>query len=85
MLRLSSPLLVTTHSPFFLNAVNPVEIRVLYRDDDGYAQVVRASDIPGVADFVAEGATMGYLWLEGQLRVGDPLVNSGAPQGTLPF
>jgi predicted ATPase len=74
-----SQLLVTTHSPFFLNGIKPEEIRVVYRDEKGYSQAVRASDIPGVMDFVRAGASMGHLWLEGHLGVGDPLVNAGAP------
>jgi predicted ATPase len=75
-----SQLLVTTHSPFFLNSVRPEEVRVLYRDDHGYTQTVRALDIQGIREFVAEGASMGHLWLEGRFGVGDPLVNAGAPR-----
>ena len=72
-------LLVTTHSPFFLNALRPAEVRVLYRDEDGYTQVATASEIPGVPDFVSEGALLGHLWLEGQFGIGDPLTNQGGP------
>jgi len=73
-------ILVTTHSPFFLNAVRAREVRVLYRDEEGYTRTVRASDVQGVNEFVEAGASMGHLWTEGRLGVGDPLVNSGAPQ-----
>jgi predicted ATPase len=72
-------LLATTHSPFFLNAMRPKEVRVLYRDEQGYTQVERASDIPKINEFVDAGASLGHLWLEGRFGVGDPLVNSGAP------
>jgi len=72
-------LLVTTHSPFFLNALQPQEVRVLYRDEHGYSQALLASEIPGVSEFVSEGAMLGHLWLEGHFGVGDPLVNQGAP------
>ena len=72
-------LLVTTHSPFFLNALRPEEVRVLWRDEQGYTQTRRAADLPGVSEFVAHGALLGQLWMEGQLGVGDPLVNQGAP------
>ena len=72
-------LLVTTHSPFFLNALRPNEVRVLWRDESGFTQAQRASDLAGVPEFVEHGALMGQLWLEGQLGVGDPLVNQGAP------
>jgi len=75
----STQLLVTTHSPFFLNGLRPEEVRVLWRDDQGYTQGLRACDIAGVKEFVAKGALLGHLWMEGQLGVGDPLVNQGAP------
>jgi predicted ATPase len=74
-----SQLLVTTHSPFFLNAMKPQEVRVLYRDEDGFTHVESASDISGISDFIEEGATLGQLWSEGHFGMGDPLVNSGAP------
>jgi predicted ATPase len=77
-----SQLLVTTHSPFFLNGVRADEVRALYRDDQGYTQTVRAADVHGIPQFLDEGAELGYLWIEGHLGVGDPLVNAGAP--TLP-
>jgi predicted ATPase len=72
-------LLATTHSPFFLNGVRPEEVRILYRDEKGHTQVVRASDIQGVREFISAGATMGQLWMEGRFGLGDPIVNSGAP------
>jgi predicted ATPase len=72
-------LLVTTHSPFFLNALRPEEVRVLWRNEQGYTQTQRAVDLTGVPEFVASGALLGQLWMEGQLGVGDPLVNQGAP------
>lgn len=74
-----SQLLVTTHSPFFINALKPAEVRALYRDEQGYTQAVRASDMQGIPEFVEAGASLGHLWLEGRLGVGDPLVNAGAP------
>ncbi len=72
-------LMVTTHSPFFLNALRPQEVRVLYRNEGGYTQATTASDLTGVVQFIDEGALLGHLWLEGHFGVGDPLVNSGGP------
>jgi predicted ATPase len=72
-------LLVTTHSPFFVNALRPEEVRVLYRDSAGYTHAVRAADIEGVHEFMNAGALLGQLWLEGHFSIGDPLVNQGAP------
>ncbi len=75
-------LLATTHSPFFLNALQPEEVRVLYRDEKGFTQTIRAADIRGIPEFLEEGANLGHLWMEGHLKVGDPLVRSGAPSRT---
>ena len=72
-------LLATTHSPFFLNALQPNEVRVLWRDERGYTQAKRLSDMSRVEAFVAEGALLGHLWMEGHFGVGDPLVNQGGP------
>jgi predicted ATPase len=74
-----SQLLVTTHSPFFLNAMRSEEVRVLYRDAKGFTQAVRAADIEGIPAFMTAGGALGDLWMEGHLRVGDPLVRSGEP------
>ena len=72
-------LLVTTHSPFFLNGIRANEVRVLFRDENGYTQSRLASEIQGVDAFMAEGAQLGHLWIEGHFGVGDPLVNAGVP------
>jgi hypothetical protein len=56
------------------------EVRVLYRDEQGFTQAIRASDIRGIPEFIKAGATLGHLWMEGHFGVGDPLVNHGAPR-----
>jgi predicted ATPase len=75
-----SQLLITSHSPFLLNAMCADEVRVLYRDEQGFTQAVRASDIQGIPEFIKAGASLGYLWMEGHFGLGDPLVNQGAPR-----
>lgn len=75
-----SQLLITTHSPFLLNAMRAEEVRILYRDEQGFTQAVRASDIRGIPEFIQAGASLGYLWMEGHFGLGDPLINQGAPR-----
>ena len=75
-----SQLLVTTHSPFFVNGIRPNELWVLYRDPRGYTKARRAADMRGVLDFTNEGALLGHLWMEGHFDVGDPLTASGGPK-----
>ena len=69
----STQLLITTHSPFFLDGLNPKEVRILWRNDDGYTSVRRASDIKEITDLMDTGAQLGNLWTEGWFGVGDPL------------
>ena len=74
----TSQLMVTTHSPFFVNALRASEVWVLYRKEDGYTRARRAADMPGITEFVNTGALLGDLWMEGQFEVGDPLTNAGS-------
>jgi len=76
----STQLMVTTHSPFFVNGLRADELWVLYRDEDGYTQARRASDMPNINAFMEQGALLGDLWMEGQFDVGDPLTNAGGPK-----
>ena len=72
-------LLVTTHSPFFLDALRPQEVRVLWRNQHGHTRTRRIDELRGVSEFVEAGAKLGDLWMEGQFRAGDPLRNQGTP------
>jgi len=74
-------LMVTTHSPFFVNGLKPEELWVLYRDQNGYTQAKRAADMRGIRDFMNQGALLGHLWMEGNFEIGDPLAAPGGPKG----
>ena len=76
-------LLVTTHSPYFLDALRPKEVRILWRDEQGHTQTRPINDVRGVPEFVNAGAYLGDLWMEGQFGVGDPLTGQGAPTADL--
>jgi predicted ATPase len=69
-----SQLLVTSHSPEFLNELQPKEVRVLFRDETGYTQARRVADMEGVMAQVAAGAKLGALWRQGYFEHGDPLL-----------
>jgi predicted ATPase len=74
-----SQVLVTTHSPQFVDALRPDELWVIYRGADGYARTQRASDLPALMSMVDAGGSLGSLWMEGYFDVGDPLLRSGRP------
>lgn len=63
----ASQVLVTTHSPQFVSALKPAELRILHRDADGFTRIECAADMPHVASQVRAGGTLGDLWLEGYL------------------
>jgi predicted ATPase len=73
-------LMVTTHSPFFVNGLRAKELWVLYRDEKGYTKAGRAYDMPNIREFMESGAKLGHLWMEGYFDVGDPLIASGGPK-----
>ncbi len=75
-----SQLLVTTHSPYFVDALRPRELWVLYRDGEGFTRTVRASDMVGVVAQADAGGLLGNLWMEGYFEAGDPLVRGGRPR-----
>lgn len=75
-----SQLLVTTHSPYFVDALRPKELWILYRDGEGFTGTVRASDMKRVSAQVAAGGQLGNLWMEGYFEAGDPLVRGGRPK-----
>jgi predicted ATPase len=70
-------LMVTTHSPFFVNGLKAKELFVIYRDSKGFTQAINSSSMTGVDDFIAEGAQLGNLWMEGHFEAGDPLTAAG--------
>lgn len=71
----NTQLMVTTHSPFFVNSLKPEELWVLYRDEKGFTQAKRTADMPGVKEFMNHGALLGSLWMEDFFDVGNPLKN----------
>ena len=76
----SSQLMITTHSPYFVNGLRAEEVWVLYRDGKGFTVCKRASEMQGIKHFLEAGAKLGDLWMEGFFEVGDPLTNAGGPK-----
>ena len=58
----SSQIFVTTHQPYFVDALSPEETWVLEKGEDGFATIRRVSDDPIVKAMVEEGLPLGSLW-----------------------
>ena len=60
--RNAPQIFVTTHQPYFVDALKPEEIWVLEKATDGFATISRASDDKVVQALVKEGLPLGGLW-----------------------
>ncbi|MER2539764.1 MAG: AAA family ATPase [Azonexus sp.] len=63
--------LVSTHSPDFLNAVGLDEVCWLVKRNGG-TEIRRARDDAQIAAYMADGDKMGYLWKQGFFEGADP-------------
>ncbi|MCK5848004.1 MAG: AAA family ATPase [Caldisericia bacterium] len=59
---------VTTHSPYFVNNMEPNEVWLCTRDKSGFSNCVNVSEIEGIETYIKKGAKLGHLWTEGFLR-----------------
>jgi predicted ATPase len=53
---------VTTHQPYFVDALSADEVWILEKGKDGFSTVHRVSDIAAVRNLVDEGLPLGGLW-----------------------
>jgi predicted ATPase len=53
---------VTTHQPYFVDALAPEEVWILEKGTDGYSTVRRVSELEDVKNLVDEGLPLGGLW-----------------------
>ena len=60
--RGGSQVFITTHQPYFVDSLDPKEVWILEKGDDGFSTIRRASDDPIAAAMFAEGLPLGGLW-----------------------
>lgn len=53
---------VTTHQPYFVDALSAEEVWILEKGADGYSTIRRVSDLEVVRNLVAEDLPLGGLW-----------------------
>ena len=57
-----SQIFITTHQPYFVDALSPEEVWVLEKGTDGFSTIKRASEDRIVKNMVNEGLPLGGLW-----------------------
>ena len=58
----ASQIFITTHQPYFVDALEPREVWVLEKGADGFSTILQASNIIFVPSMVSEGQPLGALW-----------------------
>ncbi len=69
-LKGSSQIFVTTHQPYFVDALEPEEVWVLEKGQDGFSTIRRTSENPLIENLVFEGLPLGGLWYSDYLDNG---------------
>ena len=54
--------LVTTHSPYFVDALSPEQVWLMKKGDDGLTSVQRVADLPRIKQMFEESIPLGALW-----------------------
>jgi len=63
-------LFITTHQPYFVDALSADETWILEKGSDGFSTIRRASDDKTVKAMVNEGLPLGALWYSDYLDAG---------------
>ena len=66
-LKGGSQVFVTTHQPYFVNALDPKEVWILEKEEDGFSKIRRASEDQLMNNLVEEGLPLGGLWFSDYL------------------
>ena len=64
----SPQIFVTTHQPYFVDALTPEEVWLLEKGADGYSVIRRVSELEIVKNLVDEGLPLGGLWYSDYLE-----------------
>jgi predicted ATPase len=57
-----SQIFITTHQPYFVDALEPNEVWILEKGNDGFSTIRRASEDAVIQGLVEEGLPLGSLW-----------------------
>lgn len=55
-------MLITTHSPYFVDALKPEQVWLMEKDENGHTQVKRTADMLNIKELDKEGIPLGSLW-----------------------
>jgi predicted ATPase len=65
-------IVVTTHSPYFVDALTPQEVWVIEKNNEGFSTVECSADLPTIKELFNEGIPLGSLWYSNHFGRGNP-------------
>lgn len=65
-------IVVTTHSPYFVDALTPELVFIIAKGEQGNSTIERAADVPAVREMYEEGIPLGSLWYSDHFGRGNP-------------
>lgn len=65
-------IILTTHSPYLVDALKPEDVWILDKDKEGLSSATRAADIPSIKELYSEGIPLGSLWYSNHFGRGNP-------------
>jgi predicted ATPase len=68
----STQILVTTHSPYFVDALKPEQVWLIRKDKHGHTTARRASDDDQIRTLTEQGIPLGSLWYSNHFDDGSP-------------
>ena len=68
--RGGSQVFITTHQPYFIDLLEPREVWILEKGEDGFSSIHRASDNPDVNNVASERSPSSNLWYSSHLDAG---------------
>ncbi len=68
----TTQILVTTHSPYFVDALQPEQVWLVRKNQEGHATALRAADVTGIRAMAEQGVPLGSLWYSNHFDDGAP-------------
>ncbi len=65
-------IVITTHSPYFVDALTPQEVWVIEKGKDGFSTISCAAELPTVTELFAQDIPLGSLWYSNHFGRGNP-------------
>ena len=66
----ATQILLTTHSPYFVDALSPAQVWIVKKDEHGHANAQRAADNPVIQKMTEQGIPLGALWYSNHFEDG---------------